>query len=577
MLIKSNIYILISFVFINIVLMDQSTISGQSLITPFEKDDNYSATYHEMIHHYKTLDSLYPSAQLQVIGETDAGLPLHAMVLDKKQHFKPDGRLVYFINNGIHAGEPCGIDASMMWCRDLLQKGTFSEEIVIVIIPSYNIGGMLNRNSTTRVNQLGPAEHGFRGNARNLDLNRDFIKCNSKNARSFSQFYASWKPHIFMDTHTSNGADYQHTLTLINTQPDRLPQPMQSYMRKQLLPLVYGSMKTHNWELTPYVYAPSTPDKGIYGFLDLPRYSSGYAALHHAYSFISEAHMLKPYKDRVWSTYALMDVLLEIAENNKEEILATIDSAEKKHSETNEYPIEWTLDTTRHSIINFKGYEAGEKPSEVSGLPRLYYDHDRPFEKEVIWHEYYKPVKKVSIPKAYLIPAAWYDITDRLAWNRVKIDTIEKPTNFQGESYTIISYETVDRPYEGHYLHSEVEVDLIPTEIQALPGDMLVYVDQDAWRLIMETLEPQSPDSYFAWNFMDAILQRKEHFSSYVFEDLAAEMLKEDEALKEKLTKAIEEDPSIKDKARAQLEFIYTNSKWAEKEFMAYPILRITQ
>ncbi|MDV7396528.1 M14 family zinc carboxypeptidase, partial [Arthrospira platensis SPKY1] len=111
------------------------------------------------------------------------------------------GKCIMLVNNGIHPGEPDGIDATMMLFRDLLQdpgKRKLLEHTVIVTIPVYNVGGALNRNSTTRANQNGPEAYGFRGNARNLDLNRDFIKCDSKNAQTFSQIFHYWKPDVFI-------------------------------------------------------------------------------------------------------------------------------------------------------------------------------------------------------------------------------------------------------------------------------------------------------------------------------------------------------------------------------------------
>ena len=70
----------------------------------------------------------------------------------------------------------------------------------------------LNRNSTTRTNQNGPESYGFRGNARNYDLNRDFIKSDTKNAKTFAQIFHLVQPDVFIDNHVSNGADYQYIL-----------------------------------------------------------------------------------------------------------------------------------------------------------------------------------------------------------------------------------------------------------------------------------------------------------------------------------------------------------------------------
>jgi len=97
------------------------------------------------------------------------------------------------INNGIHPGEACGIDAGVKLAQNLLYNkeylNKFLENVVLAIIPAYNIGGMLNRSPYHRANQNGPEEHGFRGNARNLDLNRDFIKTDTRNARTFSKIF----------------------------------------------------------------------------------------------------------------------------------------------------------------------------------------------------------------------------------------------------------------------------------------------------------------------------------------------------------------------------------------------------
>ena len=206
------------------------TSSSSTFITPFEKNRNTTATYEESISFYKKLSNAFPQLQLTTHGMTDSGLPLHTAVLSMDEDFDPvsirkKNKNILFVNNAIHAGEPCGVDASMMILRNYLEDKSlqkFLDHTVIVVIPMYNLGGVLNRNSHTRTNQNGPESYGFRGNAKNLDLNRDFIKCDSKNAQTFNQLYNYWQPDIFVDNHTSNGADYQYTITLIPTQHNKL-------------------------------------------------------------------------------------------------------------------------------------------------------------------------------------------------------------------------------------------------------------------------------------------------------------------------------------------------------------------
>jgi hypothetical protein len=550
---------------------------------PFVQDSNTTATYQETIAFYDTLATASPMLKLEAQGSTDSGHPLHLAILSKGGTFDPitarqQGKLILFVNNAIHPGEPCGVDASMLLYRDLIEeknKHHLLDRLVIVTIPFYNIGGGLNRSSNHRANQIGPHEHGFRGNAKNLDLNRDFIKCDSRNAQTFNKIFTHWQPDIFIDNHTSNGADYQYTMTLIATQADKLDQHLARYMERQMIPELYKKMKDSGWEMTPYVNVRSTPDEGIAGFLDLPRYASGYAALHNAISFIPETHMLKPFKDRVMSTYAFMYAMIETMHKDYNELKKARANAQRNSMSKDSFALNWTLDFEQESKLLFKGYEAKYKPSKVSGLDRLYYDRDAPYEKEVPFYNDYKTTLKANKPIAYIIPQAYHRVIERLKWNGVEVKQLARDTTIPVSLYRIKKHETVKNPYEGHYLHYNVEIEEEMKNWTFHEGDYIVYVNQPINRYIVETLEPQAPDSFFAWNFFDGILMQKEYFSSYVFEDLAAEMLKKDEELRKALESKRNEDEDFAKNARAQLNFIYQRSPYYEPTFQLYPVGRI--
>lgn len=558
-------------------------ISPSKFVTPFEKNNNTTATYEEVISFYKSLSTQFPQLQLTAHGLTDIGLPLHTAVLSIDQDFDPVSirkkkKNILFINNAIHAGEPCGVDATMMILRDYLEKDDlkkFLKHTVIVVIPMYNLGGVLNRNSHTRTNQNGPESYGFRGNAKNLDLNRDFIKCDSKNAKTFNQIFNYWQPDVFIDNHTSNGADYQYTMTLIPTQHNKLDPNLALYLNQEMLPRLFSDMKKNNWEMTPYVYARTTPDEGFAGFLDLPRYSSGYAALHNAISFMPETHMLKPFKDRVKGTFTFMDVMIKLMHDDFEKIANTKNKAVENTKTKKLFDLNWSLDLEKNDMVYFKGYTPKKKPSLISGEARLYYDHNEPFEKEVPHYNYYKTTTSVEKPKAYIIPQGYSEIIERLKWNNVAIKELEKDQYFEVELYRIKDYSSGRRPYEGHFLHKDVEVEKWNQKKLYRKGDFIIYVNQASNRYIVETLEPTAPDSYFAWNFFDGILQQKEYFSSYVFEDLAVEILQENPALKKQLEEKKKADPDFAKNGYAQLDFIYKNSKHYEPTHQVYPVARL--
>ncbi|ULT24781.1 hypothetical protein KUH03_38790 [Sphingobacterium sp. E70] len=91
----------------------------------------------------------------------------------------------------------------------------------------------------------------------------------------------------------------------------------------------------------------------------------------------------------------------------------------------------------------------------------------------------------------------------------------------------------------------------------------------------METLEPEAIDSYFNWNFFDAILGQKEYYSAYVFEDTAAKLLKEDKDLKSAFDKEKASNPKFAADGKAQLDWVYKHSNYYEKSHLLYPIFRI--
>ncbi len=211
--------------------LSMTTTAQNPLLTKFERTQGReTVTYEEGMAYYRLLGQTFPTIRLTECGPTDTGIPLHVAVLSPDGLFDPEqirrsGKSVLLVNNAIHPGEPDGVDASMMLLRDLAGDKKLKEKManfVLVVVPFYNIGGVLNRNSTTRVNQDGPKEYGFRGNDRNYDLNRDFIKNDTRNAQSFADIYHTWQPDVFVDTHVSNGADYQYVMTLIPTQHNKL-------------------------------------------------------------------------------------------------------------------------------------------------------------------------------------------------------------------------------------------------------------------------------------------------------------------------------------------------------------------
>ena len=566
------------------VFLVTTSATAQTFTTTFESSNGLkTATYGETIYYYASLAIKYPSISIFQMGETDSGLPLNVIVFDpqnkinSKENFSKNGRNLLLINNGIHPGEPDGIDATMLLFRDLAEnKIPAPKNTIIATIPVYNIGGALNRNSTSRTNQNGPEEYGFRGNARNYDLNRDFIKSDTKNARAFAEIFHWLNPDLFIDNHVSNGADYQYVLTHLFTQHDKLGGELGEYLHNSLMRQLEDSLHKKNWDITPYVNVfNQVPEIGFTQFMDSPRYSTGYTTLFNTLGMMVETHMLKPYKQRVEGTYELMKTFISIAEKDASQIKTLRKNAIKKYKIGSYYPISWEVDSSKTSTLKFEGFEGKMVTSNITGAGRLKYFRDKPFTKDVTYYNNFKATDSVTIPSAYIVPNGYWNIIELLKLNKIEFSIIKNDSTISAEVYHIKSFETVKSPFEGHYLHYKTELTKSMENVTITPGDILIKTQQPGVRYLLETLEPSATDSFFNWNFFDAILQQKEGFSPYVWEDMAEKFLNENPAIKKEFETKKDNEPEFAKNWYLQLDWIHKKSPYYEKSHLRFPIIRV--
>lgn len=541
-------------------------------------------TWEQAIARFQHFADTRPGAHLTTIGADDNGLPIHLFILADGTFPHPDslraaGRSILWITNAIHPGEPDGVDASLLLAQALLDSDQYMgllANAAVCIVPVYNVSGALQRSSTSRANQRGPAEYGFRANARNLDLNRDFIKADSRNTRSLLAALRTWDPDLYFETHVSNGADHQYVMELLTSHPDRLDPALRSFLTTTLKPALHAWMDLRGQLMGPYFETRGqTPEQGLEGFLDGPRYSSGHAALHHRIGILSETHMLKPYADRVNATFQLMLATLAVL-NEQGADLRTARAQAREHTRaTTHFGFNHHLDTTQVEQLRWKGYRARTVPSAVSGLPRLQYDHSQPTDTVVPWMDRFVPAFTLTKPKAYLIPQAWHELIARLEMDGVPLERLTADTSFTVTAQRIAAYTTVKEPYEGHYLHRDIRTTTDTLVFAARTGDVRVPMGHATDRLAMEIIEPRAADSFFAWGFFDAILQQKEWFSDYVFEDIAADLLARDPALRQALEAAKAADPALAKEAWGQLYWVYQRSPYFEEGYRRYPVVRV--
>jgi hypothetical protein len=560
---------------------------SNQLQTPFEKgNQNQTTTLAECIAWYQDLARRFPGVlRFEVAGASDAGVPIHFGVVSAdgvfdRERIKQAGRPVFFNNNGIHPGEPEGVDACMALVRDFcLEPDRLAAlgQTVFLFVPLYNVDGSLNRANTSRVNQDGPEQFGFRGNSRHLDLNRDFIKCDTLTAQVFNQLFTAWDPDVMVDTHTSNGADYTYTMTLIHTQADKLGGGLGDFLRDAMLPHMFSEMARRGWPTCPYVNpVKDCPDHGIAEFLETPRFSTGYAALHNTIGFMPETHMLKPFADRYHSMRALVETALAFTVANAGQIQGLRRAAKEAGRTRREWPVHWAMDEANPSSFRFKGYEAKYKPSALGDYTRLHYDRASPWERDIAYFNRFPADVTVAAPRAYVVPQAWREAIERLQWNGVKMERIDADRMVEASYYHIASVGSRPGAYEGHMFHDDVQVEKRRGQVVLKAGDYLVPLDQDNARYAVETLEPQGHDSFFRWGFFNSVLEKKEAYSDYVFEDHAEELLRDEPELAAQFAQWKAANPALLKNQAAVLDFIFANCRrYHEPEWRRYPVFML--
>ena len=545
---------------------------NQSFAQSIDWSGNTSPDYFTLINYYKQLAKKDKRIELYCMGNSDCGVPIFLCVLngsgDSTATFeKARSGTTILINNAIHPGEPDGVNACAIWIEKQLKLKSNPASPLVAIIPAYNVGGMLNRNGVSRVNQVGPEEYGFRGSGRNFDLNRDFIKMDTENSFTFSTIFQALQADVFVDTHVSNGADYQYTLTYISSLKQRLAPSIASLTYDELLPIMHKKLK-----MVPYVELKGdTPESGIVAFNDLPRYAMGYASLFHAISFTVETHMLKPFPERVKVTEQFIDVLYQWTNQH-------MDAIENARKQAGEWAVEQEHLKFNYSLIaitdsiEFLGYEATRPIHPTTEVNRLYYDRSKPYKKYIPYFNHYHATDSISIPHFYSVAGKEKAIIERLKANGVIFQVVDSSYKMKCKVAIVRDFSSLTKPWEGHFKHSNTKVEFIDEEVIIEKGDVRIDAHQFNSQFIHAVLQPQMEDSYFSWNFFDSYLQQKEYFSAYVFVDKIDEILTSNPTLKSAFETRKLEDLDFRNSETMQLHYLYQNSPYFELSYMRLPV-----
>jgi len=563
---------------------------GTDWITPYEKSGGLETPhYQETVDFLKNLAGSSSMLTMTSFGKSAQGHDLPLLIVDKEGLSEPyaihaTGRTVLLLQGCIHPGECEGKDAGMMLIRDLVKSSlptsSLLENVTILFIPIFNVDGHERFGLYNRINQNGPKEMGWRVTANNLNLNRDFLKTDTPEMIAWLKLFNEWMPDFFIDCHTTDGADYQYVLTYLMEIFGEMDSQLTSWSRDVFLPQFESTMDKAGYPVFPYVDFRRwhDPRSGLITEVAPPMLSQGYSALRNRPGLLIETHMLKPYKQRVNATYECIKTCLEILNRENSNLRSMIRKADQfcTSEEFRQIPFPLQFETLENDsiMVGFKGVDYTMENSKISGGNWVKYTNI-PMIFDLPYFCKTRPTLTIKLPYAYIIPAEWKAVIDRLHVHGIQMKLIQKGISIRISTYRFKAPKWQLNPYEGRHPMTNIDYDEITENRWFPPGSAIVEVMQPAARIIPHILEPKGNGSYVYWGFFDAIFEQKEYAESYVLEQLADKMCKENPALLVELNNKKINDTSFAGRPDLILNWFYNNSPYADQRRNIYPVGKI--
>ncbi len=552
-------------------------------------DYQATATYEETLAFLERLELRFPQMKVSSFGISPQGRPMPLVVVSKDGFFDPrqaraSSLPIVMIQSGIHAGEIDGKDASLEILRDwaLGRNLDLLDGTILLFLPIYNVDGHERISPYNRANQNGPRRGmGFRTTAQGLDLNRDHMKLDSPEARAMVSVFNSWRPHLHVDNHVTNGSDHDWVLTYLYPTAPAIDADLSHWLEENL-PQVFSRVAGLGHKNGPYVSYKDRldPGKGFSTWLGGPRYSTGYFALRNRPSLLVEMHSYKPYRQRVAANKALLVELIRQVGRRGKALVRAARSADARvvrlgamDAEPSRMIIRWA-ESDEADTITFPVYEWYRAPSFVSGGEILRYRRGRLATIDVPWYHKSVPAKVVSRPRGYFVEAGWPKIEQRLRAHGVVVRRLDEEIEARVESIHILKTDADDVSYQG-LTRIEAEVARRASTRTIPRGTLWIPADQPDFQVAAQLLEPDAADSLFYWGLLSTVTERKEYIASWVLEDEAAKLL-EDPRIAAEWKRALGEKDFAAD-PRARFLWWYERTKYWDDTVNRMPVFRLLQ
>lgn len=546
--------------------------AGDPWITPAEAAGfRTSPRYEDVRSWLEKLAKASPLIRVESFGKTGEGRDLLMVRASKGGSGKP----VVLVQAGIHSGEIDGKDAGLMLLRDIAMRGNqgLLDKVDLVFVPILNIDGHERASPWNFLHVRGPEAKGTEGNARDVNLNRDYAKLDTPEARAIVALLQRLDPALYIDCHVSGGFDMQYDITYTYAGWGKYARHRATalWLEQRFGPTVQAALSRAGHE--PIIY-PSPidtrdPQKGIRYSPEGPRYSTGYGDFIGVPTVLVENHMLKPYRQRVLGTYVLLEAALKLAAQDAGRIAEAkaIDRAERPVQLLTRWspakqPIGW--------IDRFKGvaFETYRSPS-TGRMEQRWTGRRMTFRMPIIGQD---AVEAVRLPKAWLIPAAQTEVIEKLRLHGIGFEPLTTSRTMLADKVRLHDVKLTPAhdgrvPVVARYTH-EVGHTVLPT------GTVRVPADQPLGLLAAALLEPESQDSFLAWGLFPEVLHAPAGTEDFVMSPILDALLASNSNVRAEFERKLAADPDFAGDADARVSWLRGRLPPKDTFCTFYPVMR---
>ena len=174
-------------------------------------------------------------------------------------------------------------------------------------------------------------------------------------------------------------------------------------------------------------------------------------------------------------------------------------------------------------------------------------------------------------PRGYFVLAGWPAIEAPLRAQGLRIERLAADRELAVEGFRASSPELAKSPYQGR-VALKATVALAPERRRFPAGTLWIPADQPDFEVAVQLLEPEAPDSLFAWGALSAIFEQKEWLGEPELEAEAARLLATPE-IRADWERALA-DPAFAADASARSRWWSERTRYWDETVGALPIYR---